>query len=52
MATISAYDRFAAKYFQTYHDILDNYVNFLRTNVEQCYFETETANTNLSDAFK
>jgi len=51
-ATISAYDGFAAKYFQTYHDILDNYVKFLRNNVEQGYFETETANTNLSDAFK
>jgi len=51
-ATISAYEEFAAKYFQNYYDILDNYVKFLRTNVEQGYFETETANINLADAFK
>ena len=51
-ATISAYNEFAAKYFQNYYDILDNYVKFLRTNVEQGYFETETANVQLADAFK
>nr|WP_263324547.1 WXG100 family type VII secretion target [Neobacillus sp. Marseille-Q6967] len=51
-ATISSYDEFAAKYFQTYQDILDSYVKFLRVNVDQGYFETETANTNLADAFK
>ncbi|MGX6443800.1 WXG100 family type VII secretion target [Neobacillus sp. K501] len=51
-ATVGAYDSFAAKYFQNYQDILDNYVKFLRMNVDQGYFETETANTNLADAFK
>lgn len=51
-STISSYEEFATKYFQTYHDILDSYVKFLRMNVEQGYFETETANTNLADAFK
>lgn len=51
-ATIAAYDNFAAKYFQNYYDILDSYVKFLRTNVEQGYFETETANTNLAEGFK
>ncbi len=51
-ATYASYDSFAAKYFQTYHDILDDYVKFLRINVEQNYFETETANINLADAFK
>lgn len=51
-ATIAAYDEFSAKYFQQYYDILDNYVKFLRLNVDQGYFETETANTNLADAFK
>lgn len=50
-ATISSFDQFAAKYFQNYYDIIDNYVKFLRTNVDQGYFETESANTNLSDAF-
>ncbi len=51
-ATIEAYDSFAAKYFQNYYDVIDNYVKFLRQNVEQGYFETETANTNIADAFK
>lgn len=48
----SAYNEFATKYFQTYYDIIDNYVKFLRTNVSQGYFDVETANTSLSDAFK
>ncbi|GMK42098.1 hypothetical protein PCCS19_51570 [Paenibacillus sp. CCS19] len=51
-ATIEAYESFAAKYFQTYHDILDQYVKFLKMNVAQGYFEVETTNTSLSDAFK
>ncbi len=51
-ATISSFDEFASKYFQNYEDIITQYVTFLRTNVEQGYFETETANINLSDAFK
>ncbi|MDR2591057.1 MAG: WXG100 family type VII secretion target [Oscillospiraceae bacterium] len=51
-STISAYDVFAAKFFQNYYDIINNYVKFLRTNVDAGYFETESANTNLSDAFK
>ncbi len=51
-ATIEVYDSFAAKYFQNYYDVIDNYVKFLRQNVEQGYFETETANTNIADAFK
>jgi WXG100 family type VII secretion target len=51
-ATIASFDEFAAKYFQNYYDILDSYVKFLRLNVEQGYFETETVNTNLADAFK
>ncbi len=51
-ATVSAYNEFAAKYFDNYYKIIDNYVKFLRTNVETGYFDTETANTNLADAFK
>jgi WXG100 family type VII secretion target len=51
-ATITSYEQFANSYFQQYYDILDNYVKFLRLNVDQGYFETETFNTNLSDAFK
>jgi len=51
-ATISSFDEFAAKYFQNYEEIINNYVKFLRTNIEQGYFETETSNTTLADAFK
>ena len=51
-ATISAFDEFAAKYFQNYEDIINQYVQFLRTNVENGYFETETQNIGLADAFK
>jgi len=48
----SAYNEFASKFFQTYYDIIDNYVKFLRNNVSQGYFDVETVNTNLSEAFK
>lgn len=50
-ATVNAFDSFAANYFQNYEDIITQYVQFLRTNVEQGYFETETANVGLADAF-
>jgi len=48
----NAYNEFASKFFQTYYDIIDNYVKFLRTNVSQGYFDVETVNSNLSEAFK
>lgn len=51
-ATISAFDEFAAKYFQNYEDIIKQYVQFLRTNVAQGYGDTETENIGLADAFK
>jgi WXG100 family type VII secretion target len=51
-ATISAFDSFANKYFQSYFDIIDGYVKFLRTNVDAGYFDTETSNVSLSDSFK
>lgn len=51
-ATIGSFDEFAAKYFQNYYDIIDSYVVFLRTNVDQGYTETETANVGLAEAFK
>lgn len=51
-ATISSFDEFAAKYFQNYEDIITQYVQFLRTNIEQGYFDTETQNIGLADALK
>ena len=50
--TRSAYDTFAAKYFQTYFEVLEQYVKFLRTNVAEQYSQTETSNVKLADAFK
>ena len=38
--------------FQNYEDIITQYVQFLRTNIEQGYFDTETQNIGLADAFK
>lgn len=51
-ATISSFDEFATKYFKNYDDVITQYVQFLRTNVEQGYFDTETQNIGLADAFK
>jgi WXG100 family type VII secretion target len=51
-ATISSFDEFAAKFFQNYEDVITQYVQFLRTNVAQGYFDTETKNIGLADAFK
>lgn len=50
--TRSAYETFAGKFFQTYYDVLDQYVKFLRNNVAAQYEQTEQVNTRLSDAFK
>ena len=51
-ATVSSFDEFASKFFQNYQDIITQYVKFLRVNVEQGYFDTETQNISLADAFK
>ncbi len=50
--TISAFNEFATKYFQSYEDVITGYVQFLRTNVEQGYAETETVNVNLAETFR
>lgn len=50
--TISSFDSFAGKYFQSYKDIIQQYVTFLRQNVAAGYLQTENANINLASAFK
>lgn len=50
--TRASYDSFAGKFFQTYYDVLDQYVKFLRTNVSAQYEQTEQVNTQLADAFR
>ena len=50
--TRSSYDSFGNKFFQTYYDVLNQYVKFLRANVADQYSQTEQVNTQLADAFK
>jgi WXG100 family type VII secretion target len=50
--TRNSYDAFSKSYFQTYQDVLTQYVKFLRSNVAEQYSETETFNTKLAEAFK
>lgn len=50
--TRTSYEGFASKYFQTYYDVLDQYVKFLRTNVADQYSQAEQLNVKLADAFK
>lgn len=49
--TRESYESFAGKFFQTYYDVLDQYVKFLRSVAEQ-YSEVETQNIQLADGFK
>lgn len=51
-AIISSFDKFAEKYFQNYEDVITQYVQCLRTNIEQGYSDTETQNIGITDAFK
>ena len=51
-ATIESFNEFASKYFQNYENIIDQYVRFLREAVSKGYFDTETQNVGLADAFK
>ena len=49
--TVTAFDDFATKYFQTYEDIINQYVTFLKNNVSSGYDTVETSNVNLADSF-
>ena len=48
----AAYNAFANKFFQSYYEVLDQYVKFLRRNVAEQYTETEQTNVALADAFR
>lgn len=50
--TIESFAAFAGKYFETYEEVIRNYVQFLRVNVAQGYEETETKNTTLAGNLK
>lgn len=51
-ATIDSVNSFASEYFQSYKELIDQYVQFLRKNVSEGYTSVETTNTSLADAFK
>lgn len=51
-ASISSYDAFASKYFENYKDLINQYIQFLRTNVEEGYGQTEAENVRLADQLK
>jgi WXG100 family type VII secretion target len=51
-ATIEAYEEFSNKYFQSYYDVIEQYVKFLREAVVVNYGEVETINTSIADSFK
>lgn len=50
--TIENYNTFANKFFQTYYDVLNQYVDFLNKNVANNYFAVEQHNISLAAAFK
>lgn len=50
--TLENYNGFAKQFSDQYYQVIDQYVKFLRVNVDAGYFEVETANISLADAFK
>lgn len=47
--TFSAYDQFAAKYFENYRETLNNYVVFLKKAAAEGYESAETVVTQLGE---
>ena len=50
-SSIEAYRTFSEKYFQSYYDVINQYVVFLDKNVKEGYQETERANINISKRY-
>lgn len=51
-ATRDSYNEFATKYFEAYHEIINQYVSFLRTAVVAGGESVEMTNISLSQNFK
>jgi uncharacterized protein YukE len=49
--TISGYQSFAKKYFESYQEMIDAYVVFLRKQVQTNYFDAEKQNINVATRF-
>lgn len=50
-ASIESYRTFSEKYFQSYYDVINQYVVFLEKNVKEGYQETERININISKRY-
>lgn len=50
--TINAFNTFANNYFQSYKDVISQYVSFLRAQVAQGWEQMEVQNVSLGDSFK
>lgn len=51
-ATISKFNEIKANYHEARYNVLDNYVNFLLSQVDEGYTQTENANISLAERFK
>ena len=49
--TVASFDAFAGKYFESYKELIDDYVKFLRERVGEGYFKTEVRNADLASDF-
>lgn len=47
--TIDSFNQFANRYYDSYHELLDQYVQFLRTRVAQLYPEVDNAIAKLGE---
>lgn len=51
-ATKDAYNEFATKFFESYYDIINQYVNFLKVNAAGGGENVEASNISLAQNFK
>lgn len=51
-STMASFNNFANKYFESYKELVANYVKFLREKVAQGYFQIEIKNDSLANQFK
>lgn len=51
VATKSAVDTFAFEYYDQYKEIIDKYVDYLKTMAVEGFVQTEEANTNIGNQF-
>lgn len=50
-ATVRAFDNFSKKYFETYREVINQYVKFLNDSVATGFSTVQKKNTSLSEAF-